>query len=130
MKTILEDKINFLSLNSKFFNFRSIILLIGSDAKKKIPFLQYNWSKNSTETNTSLLWCYSSNNFLKNNSNMKKKKRGKIFLEPCKFLKTVKVRYCYYTEIDSILGNTFGMCILENFEALSPNILVKIIIYS
>ena len=74
MKTILEDKLNFLSLNSKIFRFRSIILLIGSESKKKIPYLHYIWSKNSTETNTSLLWCYNKNTY-KNNQNVNKKKK-------------------------------------------------------
>ena len=124
MKTILEDKLNFLSLNSKIFRFRSIILLIGSESKKKIPYLHYIWSKNSTKTNTSLLWCYNKNTY-KNNQNVNKKKKD--YVDPFKFLKLVNVRYCYYTEVNNIVGNTFGMCVLENFEALSPNILAKII---
>ena len=33
----------------------------------------------------------------------------------------------YYKESDKILGNTFGMCILQDFEALTPNLLARTI---
>ena len=122
MKTDFEEKINLLSLNSKNYNFRSIILLIGSGGKKKIPYLHYIWSKNSANANMSILWCYN-NAFLKK-GNLKKNKES---FQSDKTYGLVKVRYCYYSEIDKVLGNTFGMCVLENFEALSPNAIVKII---
>nr|UXY88033.1 N-acetyltransferase 10 [Cryptomonas curvata] len=125
MRSNLEEKINFLSFNSKNNRFRSIILLIGSDAKKNIPYIHYMWSKSSTEINNSVLWCYS-NNFSKNLLSMKKVINPSYY-EPENFFSLVKVRYCYYNEIDKVLGNTFGMCVLENFEALSPNIMAKTI---
>lgn len=33
----------------------------------------------------------------------------------------------YYKETDKILGNTFGMCILQDFEAITPNLLARTI---
>jgi N-acetyltransferase 10 len=126
MRSNLEEKLNFLSLNSKNYRFRSIILLIGSDAKKNIPYIHYMWSKGSTEINNSVLWCYSNNNSSKNLFNMKKTTNSS-HSEQENFFSLVKIRYCYYSEIDKILGNTFGLCVLENFEALSPNIMAKTI---
>lgn len=41
------------------------------------------------------------------------------------FVSSTRIRYCYYKETDSILGQTFGMCILQDFEALTPNILCR-----
>lgn len=29
------------------------------------------------------------------------------------FLSCTKIRYCYYKETHKILGNTFGMCVLQ-----------------
>ena len=37
------------------------------------------------------------------------------------------IRYVYYKETDRILGNTFGMCILQDFEAITPNLLARTI---
>lgn len=33
----------------------------------------------------------------------------------------------YYKESHKILGNTFGMCILQDFEAVTPNLLARTI---
>lgn len=41
------------------------------------------------------------------------------------FLSSTKIRYCYYSETHKILGNTYGMCVLQDFEALTPNILAR-----
>lgn len=41
------------------------------------------------------------------------------------FVSLHNIRYTYYKETDKILGNTFGMCILQDFEALTPNILAR-----
>ncbi|KAJ2556587.1 N-acetyltransferase 10 [Coemansia sp. RSA 1933] len=37
------------------------------------------------------------------------------------------IRYTYYKESHKILGNTYGMCVLQDFEALTPNILARTI---
>jgi N-acetyltransferase 10 len=41
------------------------------------------------------------------------------------FVSSTRIRYCYYKETESILGQTFGMCILQDFEALTPSILCR-----
>lgn len=33
----------------------------------------------------------------------------------------------YYKESHKILGNTYGMCILQDFEAITPNLLARTI---
>lgn len=43
------------------------------------------------------------------------------------FISLHNIRYTYYKETDKILGNTYGMCILQDFEALTPNILARTI---
>jgi N-acetyltransferase 10 len=43
------------------------------------------------------------------------------------FVTTQNIRYTYYKETDKILGNTFRMCILQDFEAITPNILARTI---
>lgn len=41
------------------------------------------------------------------------------------FISLHNIRYTYYKETDKILGQTFGMCILQDFEAITPNILAR-----
>uniref|UniRef100_A0A8C2Y275 RNA cytidine acetyltransferase n=1 Tax=Capra hircus TaxID=9925 RepID=A0A8C2Y275_CAPHI len=41
------------------------------------------------------------------------------------FVAATNIRYCYYNETHKILGNTFGMCVLQDFEALTPNLLAR-----
>jgi len=43
------------------------------------------------------------------------------------FLSATDIRFCYYAETEKILGNTYGMCILQDFEAMTPNILARTI---
>ncbi|VDN26404.1 unnamed protein product [Gongylonema pulchrum] len=41
------------------------------------------------------------------------------------FISSTHIRYCYYNETHKILGNTFGMLVLQDFEAITPNLLAR-----
>jgi N-acetyltransferase 10 len=41
------------------------------------------------------------------------------------FVASTNIRYCYYHETQSILGSTYGMAVLQDFEALTPNLLAR-----
>jgi N-acetyltransferase 10 len=43
------------------------------------------------------------------------------------FIASTDIRYTYYKDSHKILGNTFGMCVLQDFEALTPNLLARTI---
>ena len=43
------------------------------------------------------------------------------------FVTVTNIRYAYYKETQKILGNTYGMCILQDFEAITPNNLARTI---
>ncbi|KRY87377.1 Trehalase [Trichinella pseudospiralis] len=43
------------------------------------------------------------------------------------FISSTEIRYCYYSETHKILGNTYGMCVLQDFEAMTPNLLARTI---
>ena len=43
------------------------------------------------------------------------------------FISTVEIKFCYYHETQRILGSTFGMLILQDFEAITPNLLCRTI---
>lgn len=43
------------------------------------------------------------------------------------FVSVTNIRYTYYKDTHKILGNTYGMCILQDFEAITPNTLARTI---
>ena len=43
------------------------------------------------------------------------------------FISSTSIRWCYYHETQKILGNTFGMLVLQDFEAITPNLLARTI---
>ena len=43
------------------------------------------------------------------------------------FVTVTDIRYTYYKESHKILGNTYGMCVLQDFEAITPNLLARTI---
>jgi N-acetyltransferase 10 len=71
----------------------------------------------------SILWCYKKELFLsshkKKRMNQIKKMMQRGLLDPEKddpfslFVASTNIRYCYYADTHKILGNTFGMCVLQ-----------------
>jgi|EP01047_Picozoa_sp_COSAG01_P070635 N-acetyltransferase 10 len=43
------------------------------------------------------------------------------------FVSATQIRWCYYKETQKILGSTYGMCVLQDFETLTPNLLARTI---
>ena len=95
-------------------------------------------SQMNVKHNKSVLWAYKSK--LLGFTSHRKKRENKIKREIKRgtreansedpfelFISLHDIRYVYYKETEKILGNTYGMCILQDFEALSPNILARTI---
>lgn len=43
------------------------------------------------------------------------------------FISSTEIKYNFYNESHKILGNTFGMLVLQDFEAITPNLLCRAI---
>ena len=41
------------------------------------------------------------------------------------FITSTEIRYCFYKDTHKILGNTFQLLILQDFEALTPNTICR-----
>ncbi len=93
-------------------------------------------TQDDLKMNKSVLWAYK--NKLLGFTSHRKKREMKIKKEIKRgirdvnqedpfelFISLQNIRYVYYKETDKILGNTFGMCILQDFEAVTPNILAR-----
>ncbi|EAQ83266.1 hypothetical protein CHGG_09670 [Chaetomium globosum CBS 148.51] len=117
---------------------RSFFVVVGDRSKDAIVHLYYIMSSMDVRQNKSVLWAYK--NKLLGFTSHRKKRENKIKKEIKRgtreansedpfelFISLHDIRYVYYKETDKILGNTYGMCILQDFEAMTPNILARTI---
>lgn len=101
----------------------------------QVVILHHMLSKACVKARPNILWCYkkdlgfSSHRKKKMKSLQRKIKSGKVNVnedDPFElFVASTNIRYCYYSETHKILGNTYGMCVLQDFEALTPNLLAR-----
>ncbi|KAE8365097.1 GNAT acetyltransferase 2-domain-containing protein [Aspergillus caelatus] len=117
---------------------RSFFVVVGDRAKDAIVNLHYIMSSHDVKQNKSVLWAYKKD--LLGFTSHRKKREAKIkkevkrgIREPNQedpfelFITLNQIRYVYYKETEKILGNTYGMCILQDFEAITPNLLARTI---
>lgn len=99
--------------------------------------IHYLLSKAAVKARPTVLWCYKqeldfSVNKKKRLKKMKKQAQQGL-LDPDKsdpfelFIQSTSIRYCFYKDTHKILGNTFGMCVLQDFESITPNVLARTI---
>ncbi|KAI1856438.1 hypothetical protein JX265_011685 [Neoarthrinium moseri] len=117
---------------------RSFFVVVGDRAKDVIVHLHYIMSSMDLKQNKSVLWAYKKKllGFTSHRAKREKKiqkevKRGireANSEDPFElFVNLHNIRYVYYKESEKVLGQTFGMCILQDFEGLTPNLLAKTI---
>lgn len=117
---------------------RSFFVVVGDRQKDVIVNLYHILLNVDVKLNKSVLWAYK--NKLLGFSSHRKKREKKIKSEIKRgirdvdtedpfelFVSTQNIRYVYYKETEKILGNTYGICILQDFEALTPNLLARTI---
>ncbi|XP_045175283.1 RNA cytidine acetyltransferase-like [Mercenaria mercenaria] len=133
----IDNRIRVLIENGVAEKHRTMFVVIGDHAKDQVVILHHMLSKASVKARPSVLWCYkkelgfSSHRKKRMRQLQKKIKSGKIDVkedDPFElFISATDIRYCYYAETHKILGNTYGMCILQDFEAMTPNLLARTI---
>ncbi|XP_063145675.1 RNA cytidine acetyltransferase [Candoia aspera] len=116
---------------------RTLFVIVGDRGKDQVVILHHMLSKAAVKARPTVLWCYkkelgfSSHRKKRMRQLQKKIKTGMLDLkqdDPFElFVAATNIRYCYYNETHKILGNTFGMCVLQDFEALTPNLLARTI---
>ncbi|SCV74769.1 BQ2448_7798 [Microbotryum intermedium] len=146
----LDTRIPTLIANSLQTSHRSFFLLLGDRAKAhaQIVNLHFLLSQsiaglaNPTDAQKknprpNVLWCYKKELGFTSN---RKKREGKIKrdvkrnqrdvgeMDPFElFVSVTDVRYTYYKDTHKILGQTYSMLILQDFEAITPNLLARTI---
>ncbi|XP_043561447.1 RNA cytidine acetyltransferase [Chiloscyllium plagiosum] len=116
---------------------RTMFIIVGDHGRDQVVILHHMLSKATVKARPSVLWCYkkelgfSSHRKKRMRQLQKKIKSGTLDLkqdDPFElFVAATSIRYCYYNETHKILGNTYGMCVLQDFEALTPNLLARTI---
>jgi N-acetyltransferase 10 len=137
MRKKIDNRIRVLIENCVQSGHRSLIAIVGEKAKDQVVLVHHMLSKASVKARPSVLWCYKKE--LAFSSHRKKKmkqierkiKSGTLDVNEDNpfelFVASTNIRYAYYHETHKILGNTYGMCVLQDFEALTPNLLARTI---
>ncbi|XP_066439613.1 RNA cytidine acetyltransferase [Eleutherodactylus coqui] len=133
----IDNRIRVLIENGVAEKHRSFFVIVGDHGRDQVVILHHMLSKSAVKARPSVLWCYkkelgfSSNRKKKMRKLQKRIKSGSLNInedDPFElFIAATNIRYCYYNETHKILGNTFGMCVLQDFEALTPNLLARTI---
>ncbi|XP_029952025.1 RNA cytidine acetyltransferase-like [Salarias fasciatus] len=131
----VDNRIRVQIENGVALKHRSMFVVVGDRGRDQVVILHHMLSKAAVKARPSVLWCYkkdlgfSSNRKKRMKQLQKKIKTGTLNLnqdDPFElFVAATNIRYCYYNETHKILGNTFGMCVLQDFEALTPNLLAR-----
>ena len=135
-KKAIDARIPALIRNGMLEKKRSFFVVVGDRQKDVIVNLYHILLNLDIKLNKSVLWAYK--NKLLGFSSHRKKREKKIKKEIKRgirdadtedpfelFVSTQNIRYVYYKETEKILGNTYGMCILQDFEAITPNLLAR-----
>ena len=118
-------------------NHRSLFILVGDHGKDQVENLHKILSKTRVKARPSVLWCYKKelgfSTHRKKRIKEIKRNQSRGLHDPDRddpfdlFISSTNIRWTYYKETDKILGQTFGMCVLQDFEALTPNLLARTI---
>ncbi|XP_039686027.1 RNA cytidine acetyltransferase 1 [Medicago truncatula] len=137
MRKKVDERIRTLIENGVKTRHRSMFVIIGDKYYDQIVNLHYMLSQAQIKSSPTVLWCYKDKRYV--SSHMKKhekqieKLRKRGLLDPDRadpfssFMKSKEITRRLYEDSEKILGSTFGMCILQDFEALTPNLLARTI---
>ncbi|CAO1639161.1 unnamed protein product [Sympodiomycopsis kandeliae] len=138
MRKQLDPRIPTLIRNNVATNHRSFFVLVGDKARDQVVNLHFLLSQSRHTSRPNVLWCYKKDlGFTSHRKKREQKIKRDIkrgirekgdSQDPFElFVGVTDIRYCYYKDTQKVLGRTFGMLILQDFEAITPNILARTI---
>lgn len=135
-KKAIDSRIPALIRNGVQEKQRSFFIIVGDKARNQIPNLHYLMMSADLKMNKLVMWAYKKK--LLGFTSHRKKRETKIKKDIKRgvreandqdpfeaFISNQNIRYVYYKETEKILGNTYGMCILQDFEGITPNLLAR-----
>lgn len=137
VKKKVDPRVRGLIENGVRKNHRSMFILVGDHGKDQVENIHKILSKTRVKARPSVLWCYKKELGFSTHKQKRmkeiKKNQARGLHDPDVddpfnlFISSTNIRWTYYKETDKILGQTFGMCVLQDFEALTPNLLARTI---
>lgn len=118
---------------------RSFFVLVGDKADAQIVNLHFLLSQTRVSSRPNVLWTYKSKSTLGFTTHRKKRekkiknevKRGIREVDDRSafelFVGVTDIRYVYHKESHKVLGQTFGFLVIQDFEAVTPNLLARTI---
>ena len=137
----LDERVRTLIERGVVKNERSILVLVGDHGKDQVPNLHQILSKTSLQQRPNVLWCYKKELGF---STHRKKRIKKLKRDKARgllsnggndgtadnfelFIGSTDINWCYYRDSHRVLGTTVGMLVLQDFEALTPNLMARTI---
>ncbi|XXQ37679.1 RNA cytidine acetyltransferase [Plasmodiophora brassicae] len=137
MRKKVDNRIRTLIENGIALHHRGMFVIVGDKGRDQVVNLHYMLSKSRPKQRPNVLWCYKKDLGFSSHKRKRMRQvkrdvqrglRQEDTHDPFElFLTSTEVRYCYYHDSHKILGKTFGMCVLQDFEALTPNLLARTI---
>jgi len=137
-KKKVDDRVRILIDNIAHQKHRGIVLLVGDRGREQIVNLHSMISRAQHNSKVNVLWCMKAEPDFgttgKRGMNRKARLeiKGGMSTESTvenfqTWLSQTQIRFCQYKESHKVLGQTFGMAVLQDFEAITPNVLARTI---
>ncbi|XP_055381005.1 RNA cytidine acetyltransferase [Condylostylus longicornis] len=134
VKKKIDNRIRVMIENGVKLGHRTMFFIIGDKARDQVPILYDILCKSSVKSRPIVLWCYKNKDEAISShgqKRIKKIKAGKIDINDTDMFDAFRVSTTihgrYYSDTHTILGKTYGVCVLQDFEALTPNLMARTI---
>lgn len=134
VKKKIDNRIRVMIENGVKLGHRTMFIIIGDKARDQVPILYDILTKSTVKARPTVLWCYKNKDEAISNHGKKRAKKiaaGKVDVNEADLFDSFRVATTihgrYYDETHAILGRTYGVCVLQDFEALTPNLLARTI---
>ncbi|XP_050079625.1 RNA cytidine acetyltransferase [Anopheles maculipalpis] len=132
VKKKIDNRIRVMIENGVKLGHRTLFVIVGNKARDQVPILYDILTKASVKARPPVLWCYKNKDEAISNHGKKRAKKiqaGKIDINESDLFDAFRVATTihgrYYKDTHTILGKTYGVCVLQDFEALTPNLLAR-----
>ncbi|CAH2055842.1 unnamed protein product, partial [Iphiclides podalirius] len=134
VKKKIDNRIRVMIENGVKLGHRTMFLLVGDKSRDQVPILYDMLVKSTVKSRPTVLWCYKNKDEAISNHGRKRAKKiaaGKLDVSEESLFDAFRVATTihgrYYSESHAMLGQTYGVCVLQDFEALTPNLMARTI---
>eukprot|EP01006_Ploeotia_vitrea_P017304 TRINITY_DN48402_c0_g1_i1.p1 TRINITY_DN48402_c0_g1~~TRINITY_DN48402_c0_g1_i1.p1 ORF type:complete len:949 (+),score=72.26 TRINITY_DN48402_c0_g1_i1:1-2847(+) len=118
----VDQRIIDLIRNGLRLKHRTIFMLISDDTAQQVANIYALLKREKSGGLQPVLWAYKEELILK-----KGRKSANKDENVENFVQQANLRYSYYSDTHKVLGNTFSMCVIQDFEGITPNLLARTI---